>query len=220
MRYLVYLLIVMNCVYFGWQVLRTVPDLPVVHNNPAWPSGIKQLVTLQEKAARQSTETRDIEEVTVAQPPSAVTPQSCTMLGPFLAESVMKAIEKRLGSLGLMTRAQTRYVKEEVGYTVLLPAMEYNEASQVKRKLDRENITAYIIGTDNVISLGVFREKTNAENILASARALGLAPHLEPSYAKRTTWWLVLQEEDSRNAGVDGVIRKNPELRLEKMACP
>jgi len=220
MRYLIYLLIVVNCVYFGWQELRHAPVFEGAHQPAPMPPGIRPLVTLQESHARQSTETRRIEEVTTTQPPSAITPLSCNMLGPFLAESALKSVEKRLDSSGLSTRPQTRYVREEVGYTVRLPAMKYKEALQTKRKLDRENITANIIGMDNVISLGVFRDKSRAEKILTRARALGLAPRLEPSYAKRTTWWLMLQEKDSGNTDVQWIIRKNPDLRLETFACP
>ncbi len=98
MRYLIYLLIVVNCVYFGWQELRRAPLFEVAHHPAPMPPGIRPLVTLQEKYARQSTETRRIEEVTTTQPPSAVTPLSCNMLGPFLAESALKSIEKRLDS--------------------------------------------------------------------------------------------------------------------------
>jgi hypothetical protein len=220
MRYLIYLLIVVNCVYFGWQELRHAPVIEGAHQPAPMPPGIRPLVTLQESHARQSTETRRIEEVTTTQPPSAITPLSCNMLGPFLAESALKSVEKRLDSSGLSTRPQTRYVREEVGYTVRLPAMEYKEALQTKRKLERENITANIIGMDNVISLGVFRDKSRAEKILTRARALGLAPRLEPSYAKRTTWWLMLQEKDSGNTDVQWIIRKDPDLRLETFACP
>jgi hypothetical protein len=221
MRHLIFLLIAINCVYFGWQVLRYAPAVEVVHNRARPPPpGIRRLVTLQEKDARQSAEARPIEEVTVTEPPSAASPTSCKVLGPFLAESKLEEVRKRLNTLGLVTRPQTRYVPEQVGYTVLLAEMAYDEALRIKRKLEEQNITAYILGTNNIISLGVFKEKSHAEKVLTSARAIGLDPHLEPSYAKRTTRWLVLQDKSPRNAGVAEIIKQDAKLRLEQIACP
>jgi hypothetical protein len=186
-----------------------------------YPPSIKQLVTLQERDTRQApVETRHIEEVTAARPPGAVMPPSCRGLGPFLSESELKAFEKRLNKLGVTPRQHTRYVQEQVGYSVVLPAMEYEEALQIKRRLEQEDITANIIGMDNVISLGTFRDKSQAEKKLASFGSLGLDPHLEPSYAKRSTYWLVFQGQDNKNESLAGLTRKSPGLRLEKMTCP
>ncbi len=220
MRYAIYLLIVMNCVYFTWHVFQDVPENRVIRVPSPSPPDIRQLVTIQEKNARQSSEvTRRIEEITVTQPPGAEMPLFCQALGPFATESELKVIENRLNKLGLATKPRTRYSQERIGYTVLLPAMEYEEALQIKRRLDQENITPNFIDKHNVISLGSFREKSQAEKRFMSALALGLDPHLEPSYAKRSTYWLEFQEQNNKKAGLEGYMSKHPDLRLEEIAC-
>jgi len=221
MRYMIFLLVAMNCAYFSWQVLLNVPDKPVERSLPPLPPDLKRLVILKENDVRQPPlETRQIENLTAAQPPGAVMPLSCQALGPFLAESGMKAFEKRLDRLGVTARSQTRYQREQVGYTVLLPVREYDEALQIKRRLEKENITANFIDMDNVLSLGSFRDKPLAEKILARAQRLGFAPRLEPGYAKRSSYWLVFQRHDNQDAGLAGLARNNSGLRVEEMVCP
>jgi cell division septation protein DedD len=221
MRYVILILVVMNCAYFSWQVFLKEPMKPAGRLLPPLPPDVERLVTLEESAARESqSEIRQIEDLTATQPPGAILPLSCQALGPFLSQSELKPFEKRLDRLGLAARPQVRYQQEQVGYTVLMPPVEYEEALQVKRRLEKENITASITGKDNVLTLGSFRNRLRAENVLAHAQALGLEPHIEPGYARRSTYWLVFRKADKQDAGLAGITRKNSALRVETMACP
>ena len=221
MRYVIFLLVVMNCAYFSWQVFLDGPVKPVERLLPPLPLDVRRLVTIQERDAQQSTsETRKIEGLTATQPPGAVMPLSCQALGPFLAQSELTKFEKRLDRLGLTARSQTRYQREQVGYTVLLTSAGYDEALQNKRRLEKEDITASFIGVNNTLSLGAFRDKSRAETILARAQALGLHPRIEPGYAKRSTYWLVIQGHEDQDESLAGLTRKYSGLRLESMACP
>ena len=221
MRYVIFLLVVMNCAYFSWQVFLDGPVKPVQRLLPPLPLDVRRLVTIQERDAQQSTsETRKIEGLTATQPQGAVMPLSCQALGPFLAQSELTKFEKRLSRLGLTARSQTRYQREQVGYTVLLTSAGYDEALQNKRRLEKEDITASFIGVNNTLSLGAFRDKSRAETILARAQALGLHPRIEPGYAKRSTYWLVIQGHEDQDESLAGLTRKYSGLRLESMACP
>ena len=221
MRYVIFLLVVMNCAYFSWQVFLDGPVKPVQRLLPPLPLDVRRLVTIQERDAQQSTsETRKIEGLTATQPPGAVMPLSCQALGPFLAQSELTKFEKRLDRLGLTARSQTRYQREQVGYTVLLTSAGYEEALQKKRRLEKGDITAFFIGMNNTLSLGAFRDKSRAETILARAQALGLHPRIEPGYAKRSTYWLVIQGHEDQDESLAGLTRKHSGLRLENMACP
>jgi cell division protein FtsN len=223
MRYVIFLLIALNCAYFTWQVFLNAQEVQDERASPPLLPDVRRLVTIQEQERNEPplpVETRKIEDLTAAQPPGAVMALSCQAIGPFLAESELKKFETRIGKLGLNVRPATRYVQEQVGYTVVLPAMEYEEALQIKRRLEKNNMTANIIGNDNMLSLGAFRDRSQAEKTLARAQALGLEPHLEPGIAKRSTYWLVSQEHDNKGDRLAGLARKYPDLRLESMACP
>jgi len=221
MRYVIYLLVVMNGAYFTWQFFLNVPDEPHERLLPPLTHDVRQLVTIEERDARQSTsETRKIERLNTTQPPGAILPLSCQALGPFLAESELKQFEQRLDRLGLTAKTRTRYQREQVGYTVLLPSAGYEESLQNKRRLEKANITVSFIGVNNVLSLGAFRDKSRAEKILARAQALGLEPHIEPGYAKRSTYWLVIQGHEDQDERLEGLARKYSDLRVDNMACP
>ena len=218
---MILLLIAMNCAYFSWQVFLNGPVKPDERSLSPLSADVTRLITLEEKDVQQfHPETRIIEDLTATQPPGSVMPLTCQALGPFLAESGMKAFEKRLDRLGVTARSQTRYQREQVGYTVLLPVREYEQAVQIKRRLEKENITVNFVGMDNVLSLGAFRDRSLAEKTLARAQRLGFAPRLEPGYAKRSSYWLVFQRRDNQNESLAGLARKNSDLRVEEMACP
>lgn len=220
MRYVILMLVAMNCAYFSWQVLLNEPMQPVERSLPPLPQDVRRLVTLEEIAARQSlSEIREIEDLTATQPPGAVLPLHCQALGPFLTESELKPFEKHLDRLELPARPHIRYQREQVGFTVLMPSLEYEEALQVKRRLEKDNITANFTGVDYVLSLGVFRDKSRAQKTFARAQAMGLGPQLEPSYARRSIYWLVFQRAEKPDEGLARLTRKNSGLRVEAMAC-
>ena len=221
MRYVIYMLVAMNLAYFSWQVFLNGPEKQVENSLPPLPPDVARLVTLEEKAAQQlQSATREIEDLTATQPPGAVSPLHCQALGPFLTESELQPFEKRLDRLGLTARPQIRFQREQVGYTVLVPSLEYEEALQIRRRLEAENIAASFIGADNVLSLGVFRDRSLAEKTLARAQGLELDPRLEPDYAQRSTYWLVFQGTDNQEEGLAGLTGKDAGLRVEAMACP
>ncbi len=129
MRYVIYILVAINLAYFNWQVFLSGPEKPGKYSLPPLPPDVMRLVTLQEKAAQQPrSAAREIEDLTATQPPGAIVPLRCQALGPFLAESELQPFEKDLDRLGLTARPQIRYQQEQVGYTVLLPSVEYEEA--------------------------------------------------------------------------------------------
>ena len=221
MRYVIYLLVAINCAYFTWQFFLNVSDEPTGHSLPAMPFDVRRLVTIEENDAQQSTpETRKIEGLTATQPPGAISPLSCQALGPFMAESDLIIFEERLDRLGLTASPQTRYQREQVGYTVLLSSAGYEEALQSKRRLEKENITASFIGVNNELSLGAFTDRSRAEKILARAQALGLDPRIEPGYAKRGSYWLVIHGHNHQDVNLAGLTSKYPNLRVDNMACP
>jgi hypothetical protein len=170
MQYVIFLLLAMNGAYFIWQSFLSVPDEPLERLLPSLPLDIRRLVTIEERDSGQSTpETRNIEDLTAAQPPSAMPPLSCQRLGPFFADAELKKFERRLDRLGLTAIPQTRSQREQVGYAVLLTSAGYEKALENKRRLEKENITTSFIGVNYVLSLGAFRDKSRAEKILERA---------------------------------------------------
>ena len=224
MRYVIFLLTALNCAYFTWQVVVNSRSVELTHAPARPPPDVRRLVMLREQVKDEpppaTAETRQIENLTAAEPPGAVLPSSCPALGPIPAESQLKFLQQRFARLGLDAKPQTRFVREQVGYTVLLPPRDYDEALRVKQRLEKDDFRVNIIGADNEISLGAFRGKSEAEQTFVRASRMGLAPRLEPSYAKRSSYWLVFPERDKNDAKLTALTKKYPELRVEKLACP
>ena len=224
MRYVIFLLVALNGIYFTWGMLNATPGTQDTYPIPPLPPDVRRLVMLQEQTTDETPstgiETSKIENLTAKEPPGALTSLSCHALGPILAQSELKSLEQRLGKLGLNASPQTRYVQEQVGYAVLLPPKEYDEAVRIKQQLKKDNFTANIVSRRNEISLGAFRDKSQAERTFTRADGMGLSPRIEPSYANRSTYWLVFGRGDNDDAELAALKKKYPDLHVEIQACP
>ena len=112
MKHLIYLLVVVNLVYFSWHTLRGETHIDTMHALPPLPPDTRRLMTLQELKDREGgampaeiTETQpssqaespadivtvaEIGAITALQPPAAAVPLSCYAVGPFLAEAELE----------------------------------------------------------------------------------------------------------------------------------
>ena len=161
MRHVIYILVVVNLVYFAWNWLQNVTEKEVAGIPSHWPSRVRRLETLQEMSAKRVSSAADdshgisigntpvatlsrrdvepqgaaeitqVEAQTESEPPGAVSPSRCHVLGAFLSASNTKDVEKRLNELGYQPRERTSDVQEEIGYWVYLPAMDRDEAVRI-----------------------------------------------------------------------------------------
>ena len=95
MRYVILMLVAINCAYFGWQLSLNEPIKPVEHSLPPLPQDAGRLATVEENAEGQSLSgIQETEDLTATQPPGAVLPLHCQALGPFLTESGLEVAYK------------------------------------------------------------------------------------------------------------------------------
>lgn len=222
MRHLVYLLLVANLAYLGWNVVQTRSTTGVVRQLPPLPENITHLVTLEElQELEDETEAgvSDIQELTQAEPPRAGIAVVCQSIGPFLAAKTKQEVADRLAELGLETTQRSADLKEPNGYWVYLPAMERAESRRIVRMLKKNNDKEYYVGKDYFISLGTFRGIARAEKRLKSARKLGLDPVLEPRYTTREVQWLDFSAQGAMVADLAGIAAEYPGLQLQGQVC-
>ena len=226
MRHVVYLLLVANLVYLGWNILQTSSVDEVVRTFPPLPATATRLVTLQEMEEEEEekqdavVEVSVIEELTQEQPPGAGVALSCQTLGPFLAAEKMQLVEKKLAELGLEAKQRTTEVREQIGYWVYLPAMEREKVLQITKHLDENNDEDYFIGKDNVLSLGAFRGLQRANVRLENTRKLGLDPLLEPRYSTMSAQWFDLQVTAAGLDAAGEIAEQDQDIKIEILACP
>ena len=223
MRHLVYLLLVANLVYFGWNLYRDGMARETVRELPPLPASAKRLVTLQElkqqsaTAAGQGQAGPDV--LTMTQPPGAGAPDACQALGPFHTEAELRTVAGRLGELGLESRQRTAEDRKADGYWIYLPAMERARAMRIANQLDEHKDHEYYIGKDNFMSFGTFQEISRAKIRLQQVKALGLEAKLAVRYTTEETYWLEFRDSDAVAPVLDEVTGANPDLQLQTLAC-
>ncbi len=240
MKHLLYLLIVVNLVYFSWHMSQGVSDDDTVHELPPLPADTRRLMTLKELRDQQQEQAPEgptvmqpssragsptgseslasIEALTEEQPPGAGVPLTCYSVGPFMSETELSAAAARLDKLELESSQHREEVQEKIGYWIYLPAMPREKVLGYKAKLDKRKDKEYYIGRDNVLSLGAFKEKSRADRRMKDLRKIGIKAVLEPRYKTREAFWLDLVDGISTadHSRLSSVV---PEAGIKQQAC-
>ena len=227
MRHLVYLLLVANLVYFGWNVFESRSMIEAERPLPPLPATVSPLVTLQEREAEESVMVEEsvmddvsiIEDLTEEQPPGAGAVVLCQALGPFLALDELQAVENRLVHLGLQPTQRELQGKKLTGYWVYLPAMSQEEVQSVLAILKKHKDKEYYVGKKNFISLGTFRGMARAERRLKETRKMGLDAILQERIVTQSSWWLDIQSDGSATEELNSLVEARPDLQLVDLAC-
>jgi len=225
MKYLVYLLVLANVAYLGWNIHLKQTSGEVVRELPALPAGVATLVTLQElekeKAqTEQAKAVSEVETLTASQPPGAGAALVCQAIGPFLAMEDLQTVSENLRLQGLQLRQRTTEVQKPNGFWVYLPSMKQEQVLQAVKTLEENKDREYYVGKGNFISLGTFEELSRAEIRLAETRKLGFDPLLEARYQVSTEYWLDIVEQKPVADELNGILKNHPGLKLQDSACP
>ena len=249
MRHVIYILVVLNLVYFAWNRLQHVPEEEGTGIVRHVPPNVRRLETLQEMSAKKVSSAADdshgisidnppvaamsrrdvepqgaaeitqIEAQTESEPPGAVSPLRCHVLGPFLTASNMKDVEKRLNELGYQPRERTSDVQEEIGYWVYLPAMEREEAVRITRLLDENGDKDYLIVKGNAISLGVYDKNSQVDVRLKMLHEYGFDPVVESRNKTRTVHWLDIDLMEDERSVLETMKEEFPKIQGQEAAC-
>ena len=221
MRHLVYLLLVANLVYLGWNVFESRSFSEVERRLPPIPLSASPLVTLQEREAQAATtnDVSSIDELTVKQPPGAGAAVLCQALGPFLAVDELQAVENRLLDLGLQPTQRGLQSKKLIGYWVYMPAMSEEEVQAVLAVLKKHKDKEYYVGNKSFISLGTFESMSRAERRLKETRKMGLDAILQERFTPQSSWWLDIQSDGTATEQLNSLVEDRPELQLVELAC-
>lgn len=218
MRHVVYLLVVVNLVFLGWNIFQSQSVMQAERNMPAIPKTAVPLVTLQEKQ-QAADEVSTIEKLTDSKPPGAGVGLVCQTLGPFVALDAMQEMEAELVDMGLAPQRRESERSYPIGYWVYLPEMAHAESRRLAQILDDHSDKEYFIGKGNLISLGAFKEMSRAKERLEKTRKLGLDPVLATRYRTATGYWLDFQTEIAEGKQLDSLVTDSPDIWLQDRAC-
>lgn len=219
MRHVVYLLVVVNLVFLGWNMFQSHSARQVERSLPAIPETAVPLVTLQERERESADEVFAIEIGNENDPPGAGISMVCQTLGPFIARVTMQEMEAKLLTMDLEPQPRETAKQRPIGYWVHLPEMEREEARRQVQILDDRNDKEYFIGPDNVVSLGAFQDINRAKKRLKHIRKLGLDAQMETRYRTVAEYWLDFQVESAAGEQLTGLVTDNPDVWLQDRAC-
>jgi hypothetical protein len=219
MRHIVYLLVLVNLGFLGWNIFQSQSIRMVERDLPPIPATAVPLVTLQEKEQAAAEEVSVIKAVTENEPPGAGVSLVCQTLGPFLARQTMQEMEEKLVAMELEPQQRETARQRPIGYWVHLPEMEREEARRQTQILDDQNDKEYFIGKDNVLSLGAFQDINRAKKRLKRVRKLGLDAQMETRYRTVAEYWLDFQLETGASEQLTGLVTDDSDVWLQDRAC-
>jgi len=160
---------------------------------PATDRGVPKLVLLSEQ--EHVGEASAAELATAPESPADLRNDTCTSIGPFGTQADMRGALNALTPLVSRIQYREAHATETRGYWVYLPAMSSREqALTIARQLSAKGVRDYYVVTagdqQNTISLGLFRDKGNAEKRRAEVAALGFTPELVTRTEELPVYWV------------------------------
>jgi hypothetical protein len=224
MRYIVYLLLIANLLFFAWNDHQAQTVTPAVRTVPPLPAGVTSLVTLEEHARGTAApaDGQAIEALTQAAPPSALPTGKCKALGPFSKNDItlVKATARRLAENGVDAVLRSVENRIENGYWIYLSGKDRQHAREMVKKLDELNDTEYYVGMGYFISLGTFEDIERANIRMADLKEKGIDDAiLEQRYKNRTEYWLELPQDGVDPELMARLSEEQPGLQVHTVAC-
>jgi len=192
------LLLASNLGIAAWLWLAPKPSVAAM---PVTDAGVPQLVLLSEQMGAVASAQE------MADAPRSITDLArltCTQLGPFGTQAdlrrTMASLTPRVDRVQFR---ETRTIRSR-GWWVYLPAYgDRTEALAAARRLSDQGIRDYYVVTagdqQNTISLGLFRDRANADRRVAELQGLGFMPALTERQDDLPEYWL----EYANLAGTD-----------------
>ena len=128
----------------------------------------------------------------------------CFTLGPFMNKDDLSGATRGLMVTGRPFEKRVSKKKELIGYWVVIPPFKteadaYAKVQELKQAGDKHH---YVVKDPavgiNAVSLGVFRDRLNADRRLAQVKKLGHEVKVQTRYRQDPVYWLDFTE--SRNA--------------------
>jgi hypothetical protein len=114
-------------------------------------------------------------------------------LGPFGDAAIASTVAQRLTAAGLEARARTEKQQHRDGWWVSVAAADAGRQRLALAQIRRAGIQDAVALPDDPqfrISLGLYSERSRAEQRASSLKPLGLAPQVEEHFQQREVQWL------------------------------
>lgn len=127
--------------------------------------------------------------------------QLCYTIGPFKDKTRALEVSGRYSTQNIKTQLKSKLEKEYLGVMVYIAGHKTREEAIARAdRLSSQGISDRFIinegGKSNVLSLGVFGLKKNADRLTARLKELNYPVETESRYRDRTIYWLYYQQSN------------------------
>lgn len=236
MKYLFFLVLFANIVFFLWEIMNGTPqfDYPVRHERS---SSLKEILLVSETQPQSELEpsgtdqrAKEYSELSETQQPGALRrienkPQYggqkavysekkghfCYEIGPFLNDEIQKKwlddAQIRSDSIEVVNKA----IEIQHGFVIFLPAEEtYEKSEAYYEMLKQRGITDLWLfkkgESRGMISLGIYRNKQSGEKIQQQFIAQGLDVRIKPYFKTEQRYFVRITSKEEINQGLDLLI--------------
>ncbi len=191
LRGLFFALLAANLALFVWLRQQPKPE-PVVFS--ATDAGVPPLQLLSEVEPPANAASWHKAPLAEGENANNVVPV-CFRIGPFSSQAAINQVLEPMQDFVIKTRSRRETASQEAGYWVFLPAAE-NRAAALKaaRRLMEAGVQDYYVVTagahENTVSLGLYRDKSNAMSRLENLRQRGFDAQWEARLEQWPEYWL------------------------------
>lgn len=144
----------------------------------------------------------------------------CGAIGPIVDKQLAQKVLDDLKKLKLESKMEQNSEKHQIGYWVVIPHLaDSDKAKEVIEQLAQaglKDIWHFRGGElENVISLGVFSKKENAENFSREVLAKGFQTEMQPRYLNKKRYMVKFNVTRPKN--VTGIMWRMVEKKYSKM---
>lgn len=217
------LLVALNIAAALWLWLA---PSPVRSAQPAADPGVSALTLLGESLAKLESDAAELAAAPEPAPaPTPVAGGSCVEIGPFQTQSDLRQAETALAAIGRPLAAREAVERRFRGFWVYLPAQASRDRALVTaRELAAAGVRDYYVVTagdrENTISLGLFRDRANAERRQEEMRGRGYQADMSERVEEQRVFWLGLALPAAPAADWRGLVAAPNELAATPTACP
>lgn len=186
----------------------------------------ESLASLDDASAELAAAPEPLSEPSPVQPPPATAAgaSSCIEIGPFQTQSALRQAETALAALGQPLGNRETVERSFRGYWVYLPAFATRDRALVTaRELAAAGVRDYYVVTagdrENTISLGLFRDRANAERRQGEMRSRGYPAELSERVEEQRMYWLALRQPEPPPADWRTLVAAPNELEASVVPC-
>lgn len=189
MRWVFLTLLILNALYFAWAQSEVSTEFVAPNPMSAYPQAGEPLTLLTEQSE-------------IADRHAPAVERMCSQWGPFSLAADAQGLLQQL--LSVDVAAQLKMAEESIGgdyWVYLTPQASTQASTHLLRELAARELEGHLIGEGdlrNGISLGLYAQRTQAEQVIERARIAGYTPYMRIVARTQKAYWVRVSADSQR----------------------